>query len=105
MSPLNCQYPEKAELISKDEHVRVLSQQNQQMLELLENEEGKTKDTLSRIAEFKAENDNLSVLETEFEKIKKEIDALIKCKKNGCTDHILLNLIRLIQRKENQSLS
>ena len=27
---------EKTELISKDEHVRVLSQQNQQMLELLE---------------------------------------------------------------------
>lgn len=69
---------EKTELISKDEHVRVLSQQNQQMLELLEMEEGKTKDTLARIAGFKGENDSLGVLEGEFDKIKHEIDTLIK---------------------------
>jgi len=34
---------EKREIVSKDEHVRVLSLQNQQMLELLEQEETKSK--------------------------------------------------------------
>eukprot|EP00392_Amoebophrya_sp_AT5.2_P002341 g2346.t1 len=50
---------EKTELISKDEHVRVLSQQNQQMLELLEQEEVKTKDLTAKISELDDENNSL----------------------------------------------
>ncbi|CAD7957005.1 unnamed protein product [Amoebophrya sp. A120] len=72
---------EKTELISKDEHVRVLSQQNQQMLELLELEEVKTRDLVAKIGELDEENNSLKVLEGEFDKIKEEIENLIKGKK------------------------
>lgn len=71
---------EKTELVSKDEHVRVLSSQNQQMLELLETEEIKTKDTASKIQELVEENESLKNLESQFDSIKDEIDALIKQK-------------------------
>ena len=40
---------EKQEIVAKDEHVRVLSQQNQQMLELLEQEERKSKQKSDQI--------------------------------------------------------
>ncbi len=61
--------------------MRVLSQQNQQMLELLENEEVKTKETAAKTQDLLDENNNLKVLESEFDKIKSEIENLIKGKK------------------------
>lgn len=72
---------EKTELISKDEHVRVLSQQNQQMLELLESEEAKTKDTTASILILEEENNSLKALDEEFDRIKHEIENLISQKK------------------------
>ncbi len=72
---------EKTELISKDEHVRVLSQQNQQMLELLESEEAKTKDTTASILILEEENNSLKALDEEFDRIKTEIENLISQKK------------------------
>jgi len=92
---------EKREIAGKDEHVRVLSLQNQQMLELLEQEETKSKTHKEKNQEFARENKRLKLIEDEFDKMKQEIENRISVAKNQVVD--LSEKLRL-QRHENEHL-
>lgn len=65
------------ERMAKDEHVKVLGEQNNQMLTLLEAEEKKSKDHASRIADFEGKNKKLQRIADQFDIHKAELEAKV----------------------------
>jgi len=63
----------KTEVIAKDEHIRVLSEQNKQMLDLLEIEETKTKEKTQQTVVLNQQNKKLKQIADEFEHAKEAI--------------------------------
>jgi len=63
----------KTEVIAKDEHIRVLSEQNKQMLDLLEIEETKTKEKTQETVVLNQQNRKLKQIADEFEHAKEAI--------------------------------
>jgi len=63
----------KTEVIAKDEHIRVLSEQNKQMLDLLEIEETKTKEKTQETVVLSQQNKKLRQIADEFEHAKEAI--------------------------------
>jgi hypothetical protein len=63
----------KTEVIAKDEHIRVLSEQNKQMLDLLEIEETKTKEKTQETVVLSQQNKKLKQIADEFEHAKEAI--------------------------------
>jgi len=68
---------DKAETTAKDEHVRVLSEQNKQMLSMLETEETKGKDLAAKIRDLEAKNRKLQVVADEFDAAKADIEKQV----------------------------
>lgn len=65
----------RAALQQKDEHIRVLSEQNRQLLTMLEQEEGKGKEKTVTLGVEKETNVKLKDLKVRFEKMKASGDA------------------------------
>jgi chromosome segregation ATPase len=84
--------------VSKDEHVKVLSEQNKQMIQLLENEETKSRDHQGKISEFESKNRKLQRIAEEFDVEKARIEGEVAEAKNkscgiisGVKNHRSLN--------------
>jgi len=92
---------ENRELCTKDEHVRVLSQQNQQMLELLEKEEAKGKDTRESNLKIEQDNEKLRIIENDYESAKLDLENRISVCKTQVID---LNEELRMQRARNDQL-
>mmetsp|Transcript_105655 Transcript_105655/g.305719 ORF Transcript_105655/g.305719 Transcript_105655/m.305719 type:complete len:906 (-) Transcript_105655:72-2789(-) len=92
---------DKAETVAKDEHVRVLGEQNNQMLTLLEQEENTSKGHLARIQQLEAKNKKLQRIAEEFDSAKAELEAKVAEVKKRCAD-IVANVRG--QRSINENL-
>jgi hypothetical protein len=68
--------------ISKDEHVKVLTEQNKQMIQLLENEELKSRDHGEKIRDLEAKNKKLQRIAEEFDVAKTTIEQNVAEAKN-----------------------
>mmetsp|Transcript_35372 Transcript_35372/g.101599 ORF Transcript_35372/g.101599 Transcript_35372/m.101599 type:complete len:932 (-) Transcript_35372:98-2893(-) len=77
---------DKAETIAKDGHVKVLSEQNKQMLEMLETEETKSKDYAEKIRDLEAKNRKLQVVADAFDTAKAEIEKQVAEAKTKCAE-------------------
>lgn len=77
---------DKSETVAKDEHVRVLGEQNNQMLTLLEQEENKSKGHLNSIQQMEAKNKKLQRIAEEFDGAKAELEAKVAEVKKKCAD-------------------
>mmetsp|Transcript_124272 Transcript_124272/g.397842 ORF Transcript_124272/g.397842 Transcript_124272/m.397842 type:complete len:882 (-) Transcript_124272:323-2968(-) len=75
---------DKSECGAKDEHVKVLGEQNNQMLSLLEQEENKSKDYSSRIASLEVRNRKLQAIAEMFDATKAELEAQVAEAKGKC---------------------
>jgi len=73
---------------AKDEHVKVLSEQNNQMIALLEAEETKTKEAAARIRELESHNRRLRVIADEFDSVKAELEQQVASAKSRCADTV-----------------
>merc|ERR1719261_838534 len=74
---------DREELASKDEHIRVLSEQNKQMLDLLETEEKDGAERQEKISVLQEQVEKLRIIADEFDGVKKQIDELVSEKKNA----------------------
>merc|ERR1740117_2662513 len=63
--------------ISKDEHVKVLSEQNKQMIQLLEAEETKSRSHAEKIRDLDSKNRKLQRIAEEFDVAKSEIEKTV----------------------------
>jgi len=77
---------DKAETVAKDEHVRVLGEQNTQMLTLLEQEETKSKGHLQRIQDLEKKNKKLQRIAEQFDAAKAELEEKVAEAKRRCAD-------------------
>lgn len=77
---------DKSETVAKDEHVRVLGEQNNQMLTLLEQEENKSKGHNDRIKDLEVRNKKLQRIAEEFDGAKAELEAQVAEVKRRCAD-------------------
>jgi len=77
---------DKAEVAAKDEHVKVLGEQNNQMLSLLEAEENKAKENAEKIQALEARNKKLQGIAEEFDAAKAELEAQVAESKARCAD-------------------
>jgi len=68
---------DKTESVAKDEHVRVLSEQNKQMLSLLEAEETKSRERAKQIQTLEAKNKKLQKIAEAFDAAKAEIERQV----------------------------
>jgi len=68
---------DKAETTAKDEHVRVLSEQNKQMLSMLEAEENKSKDLAEKIRDLEAKNRKLQAVADQFDSAKADLEKQV----------------------------
>jgi chromosome segregation ATPase len=72
--------------VAKDEHVRVLSEQNKQMLGLLETEENKSKAHSEQIRILDAKNRKLQKIAEEFDVAKADLEKQVTEAKGKCAD-------------------
>jgi len=79
---------EKSETVSKDEHVRVLSEQNNQMLALLEAEETKNKEHSDNMKKLESRNKKLQVIAGEFDTAKAALEKQVQEAKSKCADTV-----------------
>jgi len=79
---------DRTEAVAKDEHVKVLSEQNKQMLQLLEAEEAKSRDNAERIRNLEAKNRKLQRIAEEFDVAKGEIEKQVADAKTKAVDVI-----------------
>jgi len=79
---------DKSETVSKDEHVRVLSEQNKQMLSLLETEETKSKDHAEKIRTLESKNRQLQAVADQFDVAKAELERQVADAKGRCAEII-----------------
>jgi len=77
---------DKSETAAKDEHVRVLSEQNKQMLSMLETEENKSKASAETIKSLDGKNRKLQKIAEEFDVIKAELEKQVSEAKSRCAD-------------------
>mmetsp|Transcript_124273 Transcript_124273/g.397848 ORF Transcript_124273/g.397848 Transcript_124273/m.397848 type:complete len:930 (-) Transcript_124273:181-2970(-) len=77
---------DKSECGAKDEHVKVLGEQNNQMLSLLEQEENKSKDYSSRIASLEVRNRKLQAIAEMFDATKAELESQVAEAKGQCAE-------------------
>eukprot|EP00933_Yihiella_yeosuensis_P031927 TRINITY_DN25521_c0_g1_i1.p1 TRINITY_DN25521_c0_g1~~TRINITY_DN25521_c0_g1_i1.p1 ORF type:complete len:934 (+),score=273.69 TRINITY_DN25521_c0_g1_i1:90-2891(+) len=77
---------DKTETAAKDEHVRVLSEQNKQMLGMLETEENKSKKCAETIRELESKNRKLLKISEEFDVAKAELEKQVAEAKSKCSD-------------------
>jgi len=75
---------DKAELLSKDEHVKVLNEQNRQMLNMLENEEVKSKGYEDRIQTLEVNNRKLQTVADQFDTEKARLEKELAEAKSRC---------------------
>eukprot|EP00397_Hematodinium_sp_SG-2012_P009862 GEMP01009959.1.p1 GENE.GEMP01009959.1~~GEMP01009959.1.p1 ORF type:complete len:846 (+),score=245.37 GEMP01009959.1:137-2674(+) len=75
-------YNSRATLQQKDEHIRVLSEQNRQLLGMLEQEEGSGKELATQFTTLKDENERLSVIERDYEAMKNSGDQQVVAANN-----------------------
>jgi hypothetical protein len=68
---------DKMLVVSKDEHVKVVAEQNKQMMQLLENEETKQKTNSDNIRELEAKNRKLQRIADEFDVAKSVIEKKV----------------------------
>lgn len=73
---------------AKDEHVKVLSEQNTQMIQLLEVEEGKVKEASERIRDLEGKNKRLQVIADEFDSVKAQMEQQVAAAKSRCADTV-----------------
>lgn len=92
---------DREELASKDEHIRVLSEQNKQMLDLLETEEKDGAERQEKISVLQEQVEKLRIIADEFDGVKKQIDELVSEKKNAVAK--LADEVRC-QRQLNETL-
>lgn len=79
---------DKSETAAKDEHVRVLSEQNKQMLSMLETEENKSKASAETIKSLEGKNRKLQKVADEFDIIKAELEKQVSEAKSRCADTV-----------------
>mmetsp|Transcript_141594 Transcript_141594/g.394692 ORF Transcript_141594/g.394692 Transcript_141594/m.394692 type:complete len:913 (+) Transcript_141594:126-2864(+) len=77
---------DKSETLAKDEHVRVLSEQNKQMLSMLETEENKAKDFADKIRDLEAKNRKLQAVADQFDTAKAELEKQVAEAKAKCAE-------------------
>jgi len=68
---------DKTLAIAKDEHVRVLSEQNKQMIQLLENEETKSREHSDKIRDLENKNRKLQRIAEQFDVAKSGIESQV----------------------------
>lgn len=68
---------DSSERVAKDEHVKVLGEQNNQMLALLEAEENKARDHASRIKDLESKNRKLQMIADQFDVAKAELETQV----------------------------
>jgi len=78
----------KSETTAKDEHVKVLAEQNKQMLGLLETEENKSKEKGDAIKELESKNRKLQKVANEYDAAKAEIERKVGEAKAKCAEII-----------------
>mmetsp|Transcript_68112 Transcript_68112/g.122756 ORF Transcript_68112/g.122756 Transcript_68112/m.122756 type:complete len:931 (+) Transcript_68112:131-2923(+) len=79
---------DKSETMAKDEHVKVLSEQNKQMLGLLETEENKSKSSTNVIRDLTSKNRKLQTIAEEFDVAKAELEKQVSVAKSKCADTV-----------------
>jgi len=79
---------DKSETASKDEHVRVLSEQNKQMLSMLETEEQKSKAAAESIKQLESKNRKLQKIAEEFDTAKADLERQVAEAKSRCADTV-----------------
>lgn len=79
---------DKKETASKEEHVRVLSTQNKQMLTLLETEETKSKEYAESIRKLETRNRKLQQIAAEFDVAKVELEKQVRAAKDKCAETV-----------------
>ncbi|CAE8630116.1 unnamed protein product, partial [Polarella glacialis] len=79
---------DKSETMAKDEHVKVLSEQNKQMLGLLETEENKSKSSTNVIRDLTSKNRKLQTIAEEFDIAKAELEKQVSVAKSKCADTV-----------------
>mmetsp|Transcript_33626 Transcript_33626/g.106763 ORF Transcript_33626/g.106763 Transcript_33626/m.106763 type:complete len:900 (+) Transcript_33626:111-2810(+) len=77
---------DKQETIAKDEHVRVLNEQNRQLLSLLEAEENKSRDHAEKIRDLESNNRRLQAVADEFDSAKAELERKVAVAKAKCAE-------------------
>jgi len=92
---------DRSETVAKDEHVRVLSEQNKQMLGLLETEENKAKEHAERIRVLEAKNRKLQKIAEEFDVAKADLEKQVSEAKSKCAE--IVAVVRG-QRNLNENL-
>eukprot|EP00971_Amphidinium_carterae_P005831 115434-Amphidinium_carterae.1 len=92
---------DKTETIAKDEHVRVLSDQNKQMLTLLETEENKSKERGEQMEVLQEKNKKLQRIAEEFDSVKTEIETKVAAAKNRSAE--IVSSVKG-QRSHNETL-
>eukprot|EP00929_Paragymnodinium_shiwhaense_P006992 TRINITY_DN110949_c0_g1_i1.p1 TRINITY_DN110949_c0_g1~~TRINITY_DN110949_c0_g1_i1.p1 ORF type:complete len:941 (-),score=308.86 TRINITY_DN110949_c0_g1_i1:383-3205(-) len=77
---------DKQETVAKDEHVRVLSEQNKQMLSLLESEEVKSRAKAEELGKLETANKKLQKVADAFDAAKAEIERKVAEAKAKCSE-------------------
>lgn len=77
---------DRTETGAKDEHIKVLGEQNTQMLALLDAEENKCKTWLAKIAELEKRNKKLQAISEIFDVTKAELEKQVAEAKGRCAE-------------------
>ena len=76
-------HDEQMEASAKDEHLRVVQEQNEQMLTLLEKEETTMKKAKQQAAELTEHNERLAKIEQHFEEVQKGLEKAVADSKDS----------------------